>query len=93
MRTPLLREKLPIGLEDSVTVTIVSLADGDRGKARAIWSLVHGMVDLELANRFPKDADLDQMWDEDKKEVEITRWRRRLCHPYPIYLSTARKKD
>jgi AcrR family transcriptional regulator len=70
MRTPLLREKLPTGLEDSVTATIVSLAGGDRGKARAMWSLVHGMVDLELANRFPKDADLDQMWDQAIKLID-----------------------
>ena len=53
-----------------MTATIVSLAGGDRGKARAIWGLVHGMVDLELAQRFPKGADLDQMWDQAVKMIE-----------------------
>jgi AcrR family transcriptional regulator len=68
-RSPLLREKLPLGLEDSLSAIIVSFAGGDREKARAIWGLLHGMVDLELAGRFPKGADLDLMWDQAIKMI------------------------
>ncbi|OJF10517.1 TetR-like C-terminal domain-containing protein [Couchioplanes caeruleus] len=30
--------------------------------ARAFWAFAHGMVLLELAGRFPPDADLDTTW-------------------------------
>jgi hypothetical protein len=31
-------------------------------RARAVWVFAHGMVVLELAERFPPDADLDAAW-------------------------------
>jgi len=30
--------------------------------SRAIWSFVHGMIDLQLLDRFPDDSDLDAIW-------------------------------
>jgi hypothetical protein len=27
-----------------------------------VWALAHGLVDLELAHRFPPGADIDQTW-------------------------------
>ncbi|MEV0651222.1 WHG domain-containing protein [Phytomonospora sp. NPDC050363] len=32
------------------------------GAARAVWAFAHGMVVLELEDRFPPDADLDAAW-------------------------------
>jgi Tetracyclin repressor-like, C-terminal domain len=36
---------------------------GSRARARAIWAFAHGMVMLELDQRFPADADLDAAWE------------------------------
>lgn len=59
---PLLRDRLPIGLEDSVTKMIIEITGKDHEHARAVWALMHGLVDLEIAGRFPKDADLELTW-------------------------------
>jgi AcrR family transcriptional regulator len=61
-RTPLLRKRLPIGLEDGVTAMIIQITGKDHEHARAVWALMHGLVDLEIAGRFPEDADLDKTW-------------------------------
>lgn len=59
---PLPRHRLPDGLEDrSMALALQALA-GDRQRARAAWAFAHGMVTLELADRFPPDADLDRTW-------------------------------
>ena len=34
----------------------------ERARARALWAFAHGMVMLELDQRFPPDADLDAAW-------------------------------
>jgi len=39
-----------------------SLTRGDVPASRAIWSFAHGMVSLELADRFPPDTDVDELW-------------------------------
>jgi AcrR family transcriptional regulator len=58
---PLPRHQLPEGLEDSAAAPLVAVtADGNQ--ARAAWAFAHGMVTLELAGRFPADADLDAAW-------------------------------
>lgn len=59
---PLLRERLPVGLEDGVTKMIIEITGKDHEHARAVWALMHGLVDLEIAGRFPKDADLELTW-------------------------------
>lgn len=32
-------------------------------RARAAWAAAHGLVSLEIAGRFPSDADLEQSWE------------------------------
>lgn len=60
---PLPRDLLPAGLEDRAAAPLLR-AIGDPGRARAAWACAHGLVDLELAGRFPPDADLDAAWAE-----------------------------
>ena len=62
LRTPLLRDRLPSGLEDGVTQMIIEITGKDHEHARAVWTLMHGRVDLEIAGRFPENADLDKTW-------------------------------
>lgn len=38
------------------------LATGDPWRAQALFSLAHGMVILELDDRFPPESDLDRTW-------------------------------
>ena len=59
---PLPRNELPEGIEDAAAVPLVAAVDGDIDQARAIWAFAHGMVNLELAKRFPPDADIDTAW-------------------------------
>ena len=59
---PLLRDRLPLGLEDGVTKMIIEITGKDHEHARAVWALMHGLVDLEIAGRFPKDANLELTW-------------------------------
>ncbi len=58
---PLPREHLPAGVEDRAAAPVLQ-AVGDPTRARAFWAFGHGMVLLELAGRFPPDADLDAAW-------------------------------
>ena len=59
---PLPRDELPDGIEDAAAAPLVAAVDGDIDQARALWAFAHGMVALELAQRFPPDADLDTAW-------------------------------
>jgi AcrR family transcriptional regulator len=58
---PLPRDRLPAGVEDRAAAPLLR-ATGDRALARAFWAFGHGLVALELAGRFPPDADLDAAW-------------------------------
>ena len=58
---PLPRDRLPAGLEESAAAPLVE-ALGDRDRARAVWAAAHGLCSLELAGRFPPDAELDAAW-------------------------------
>jgi AcrR family transcriptional regulator len=58
---PLPRGHLPPGLEDRTAAPLLWVA-GTQARARAIWAFAHGMVMLELDQRFPPDADLDAAW-------------------------------
>jgi AcrR family transcriptional regulator len=58
---PLPRERLPAGLEERTAAPLLRAA-GSRARARAVWAFAHGMVMLELDQRFPADADLDAAW-------------------------------
>jgi AcrR family transcriptional regulator len=59
---PLDREALPDGVEDAAAAPLVQSVGGDVDRARAFWAFAHGMVSLELAQRFPADADLGAAW-------------------------------
>jgi AcrR family transcriptional regulator len=58
---PLPREELPEGVEARAARPVLR-ALGDIDLARAAWASAHGLVQLELAGRFPPDADLDAAW-------------------------------
>jgi AcrR family transcriptional regulator len=58
---PLPRRYLPPGLEERTAAPLLRVA-GSRARARAVWAFAHGMVMLELDQRFPPDADLDAAW-------------------------------
>ena len=59
---PLPRQHLPAGVEDRAAAPVMRVA-GNRARARALWAFAHGMVMLELDQRFPPDADLDAAWE------------------------------
>ena len=59
---PLPRDELPEGVEDAAAAPLVMAVGGDIDIARAVWAFAHGMVVLELADRFPAAADLDAAW-------------------------------
>ncbi len=59
---PLSRDKLSPGVEDRAQRPVIDAVGGDPDLARAFWAFAHGMVTLELGNRFPADADLDAAW-------------------------------
>ena len=58
---PLPRDELPEGVE-ARAADRGDQRGGDQDRARAAWAFAHGMVVLELAGRFPPDADLDAAW-------------------------------
>lgn len=59
---PLPRDELPPGAEQRALVPLLEAVAGDRDRARAVWAFAHGMVTLEIANRFPPDADIAAAW-------------------------------
>jgi len=59
---PLDRERLTPGVEERAAAPIVQALGGDGDLARAVWAFAHGMMILELNDRFPPDADLDAAW-------------------------------
>jgi AcrR family transcriptional regulator len=38
------------------------ICDGDLVTARVIWAFAHGMVNLELTDRFPPGTDVEALW-------------------------------
>lgn len=59
---PLPREQLAPGVEARAALPVIHAVGGDADAARALWAFAHGMVILELNDRFPPDADLDAAW-------------------------------
>ena len=55
------REDLPPGLEEWAGQPFF-LATGDPWRAQALFSFAHGMVILELDDRFPEGSDLGRTW-------------------------------
>jgi AcrR family transcriptional regulator len=48
--------------ERSAAETMWTLCGGDVVAARVIWAFAHGMVQLELSDRFPPGADVEVLW-------------------------------
>jgi AcrR family transcriptional regulator len=61
-RHPLDRHLLPPGSEQAAQAALLRLTDGDVARARALWGVAHGLVDLELTGRFPPGADIAAAW-------------------------------
>jgi AcrR family transcriptional regulator len=62
-RKPLHRDQLRGDVEAAASARLVTLTGGDVDRARALWAAAHGLVDLELATRFPDGADVQAAWD------------------------------
>jgi AcrR family transcriptional regulator len=58
---PLVRHRLPRGLEEWAGNPWF-VVTGDASLAQALWSLAHGLVILELDDRYPPGSDLDGTW-------------------------------
>ncbi|MGI9529990.1 MAG: TetR/AcrR family transcriptional regulator [Acidimicrobiia bacterium] len=56
------RDDIADGIEGRSVAPVLEAFGGDRQRARAAWAFAHGMVTLELADRFPPGADIDQTW-------------------------------
>ncbi len=62
---PLDRAALEAGAEHAGMAAVLELFGETverRDRARAAWAWAHGLVTLEIAGRFPDDADLDAAW-------------------------------
>ena len=55
------RQNLPPGLE-AWAGNPWFVVTGDSHRAQALWSFAHGMVILELDDRYPPGSDLDGTW-------------------------------
>jgi AcrR family transcriptional regulator len=55
------RDSLPAGLEEWAGNPWY-VVTGDPSMAQALWSFAHGMVILELDDRYPPGSDLDSTW-------------------------------
>jgi AcrR family transcriptional regulator len=58
---PLHRQRLPEGLEEWAGNPWY-VVTGDPALAQALWSFAHGMVILELDDRYPPGSNLDATW-------------------------------
>ena len=56
------RDEIAEGVEAQSIAPVLAAFGGDRQRARAAWAFAHGMVTLELADRFPPGADIDETW-------------------------------
>jgi len=56
------RERLVPGAEQRAAAPVVAAVGGDPDRARAVFAFAHGMVILELDDRFPPGADLAAAW-------------------------------
>jgi AcrR family transcriptional regulator len=76
---PLPRDRLPEGVEARAAAPLLA-ATGNQDRARAVWAFAHGMIQLELARRFPPDADLEAAW---REGVTAFSARRAAAEPAP----------
>lgn len=62
-RRRLARSSITPGVEEEAAAALLASLDHDEHRSRALWAAAHGLVDLELADRFPPGADIDAAWD------------------------------
>jgi AcrR family transcriptional regulator len=62
LQGPLARERLIPGSEQRAAAPVIAAVGGDGDLARAVFAFAHGMVILELDDRFPPGADLATAW-------------------------------
>ena len=70
---PLNRPRLPTGLEDRAASPLVAACGGDVDLSRAAWATMNGLVDLELAGRFPPGTDLPAVYAAASRAYEVVR--------------------
>jgi Tetracyclin repressor-like, C-terminal domain len=58
---PLSRADMPPGLEARTAAPLLRAA-GSPARARAAWAFIHGMITLELNERFPDDGLTELAW-------------------------------
>lgn len=56
---PIDSSQLPDGVEERAAAPLIAACDGDLALARAAWATIKGLVDFELAHRFPPGSDID----------------------------------
>jgi AcrR family transcriptional regulator len=56
------RERLRPGVEARAAAPLLRVTAGDEHLAQSVWAFAHGMVILELDDRFTPGADLDAAW-------------------------------
>lgn len=59
---PLDRSRVPPELEDRAAEPLIVATGGDLDLARAAWATINGLIDLELARRFPPGTDVDAVY-------------------------------
>jgi len=68
---PLNRDRLTAGAESDAEAPLLRALGDDRNLARVCWSMAHGLVDLELNDRFPPGADLEAAWRAGVSALEV----------------------
>jgi AcrR family transcriptional regulator len=59
---PVDRSRVAPELEDDAAEPLILATGGDLDLARAAWATINGLIDLELARRFPPDTDIDAVY-------------------------------
>jgi AcrR family transcriptional regulator len=64
------RDSLPVGLEEWAGNPWF-VVTGDASLAQALWSFAHGMLILEMDERYPPGSDLDRTWEAGATAFEL----------------------
>lgn len=59
---PLDRVEPVISAEAYAVAQVRAVVAGDQVVGRRVWAFVHGMIDLELSDRFPPGPDVEVIW-------------------------------
>jgi AcrR family transcriptional regulator len=56
------RDRIDPASEAHAGTPVSVVTGGDADLSRAIWAFAHGMIDLELLDRFPPETDVEAVW-------------------------------